>query len=266
MEVHHPHHPTHKKKWSEYILEFFMLFLAVTLGFFAENVREHQVVVERKNQNLEAMIEDLRRDSIQIEDRTKEYMQGMIGFEEMKYASLQFQKNEITEEQLINRILNRYDSMAVGITFFMNNSAYKNTIATGSLSVINSIEIKNLIAEYYEELGVKLLDNNRNMDVEINEYLQKTFQFGGGSFSEYRNSIAKIKHEDLMKDFKNISVFRNAIKDPSFRLYTHKFEGRCEYYLYVLSRFKEVNKKLINALENKKTVNNGSTSSPKFNS
>lgn len=33
MEVHHPHHPTHKKKWSEYITEFVMLFAAVTLGF-----------------------------------------------------------------------------------------------------------------------------------------------------------------------------------------------------------------------------------------
>ena len=43
MEVHHPHHPTHKKKWSEYFLEFFMLFFAVTLGFFAENQREHLV-------------------------------------------------------------------------------------------------------------------------------------------------------------------------------------------------------------------------------
>ncbi len=41
MEVHHAHHPTHKKKWSEYIIEFVMLFTAVTLGFFAENIREH---------------------------------------------------------------------------------------------------------------------------------------------------------------------------------------------------------------------------------
>ncbi|MFM6970853.1 MAG: hypothetical protein ACKOWZ_10670 [Sediminibacterium sp.] len=61
MEVHHAHHPAHKKKWSEYLLEFFMLFFAVTLGFFAENVREHQVVVERKNQNLLAMVQDLKR-------------------------------------------------------------------------------------------------------------------------------------------------------------------------------------------------------------
>ncbi len=31
---------THKKKWGEYLLESFMLFLAVFLGFIAENMRE----------------------------------------------------------------------------------------------------------------------------------------------------------------------------------------------------------------------------------
>ena len=41
MEVHH--HPDlhhEKKKWKEYFLEFLMIFLAVTLGFIAENIRE----------------------------------------------------------------------------------------------------------------------------------------------------------------------------------------------------------------------------------
>ena len=69
MEVHHPHHPSHKKKWSEYIIEFIMLFAAVTLGFFAENIREHQVLVERKNQNVEGIVQDLRKDSIQLVER-----------------------------------------------------------------------------------------------------------------------------------------------------------------------------------------------------
>jgi hypothetical protein len=42
MEVHkHPHHVMHKKKWTEYLLEFLMIFFAVTMGFFAENIREH---------------------------------------------------------------------------------------------------------------------------------------------------------------------------------------------------------------------------------
>ena len=37
MEVHHhPEVPHKSKSWKEYFLEFLMIFLAVTLGFFAE--------------------------------------------------------------------------------------------------------------------------------------------------------------------------------------------------------------------------------------
>ena len=42
MEVHH--HPDlhhQKKNYKEYFLEFLMIFLAVTLGFFAEGLREN---------------------------------------------------------------------------------------------------------------------------------------------------------------------------------------------------------------------------------
>jgi len=39
MEVHH-HPQVEKKGFKEYFLEFLMIFLAVTLGFFAENIRE----------------------------------------------------------------------------------------------------------------------------------------------------------------------------------------------------------------------------------
>jgi hypothetical protein len=38
MEVDHPH--LEKKNFKEYFLEFLMIFLAVTMGFFAENMRE----------------------------------------------------------------------------------------------------------------------------------------------------------------------------------------------------------------------------------
>ncbi len=67
MEVHkHPHHVTHKKKWGEYLLEFFMLFLAVFLGFLAENMREHQIEKEREKQYIESYIEDLKADTAAI--------------------------------------------------------------------------------------------------------------------------------------------------------------------------------------------------------
>ena len=122
-----------------------------------------------------------------------------------------------------------------------------------------------MIAEYYEELGVKLLDNNRAMDAEINELDHQT-QLTNGFDSEYRKSMAKIQHNDLMNDFKTIKVFRNALVDPAFRLHIHKFEGRCEYYLYLLDRYKTANKRLLEALENKNSKQHGSTSSSTFRS
>lgn len=66
MEIHHPHHPAHKKKWSEYILEFFMLFLAVTLGFFAENIREKMAEEEKSKQLIEVVAKDLKSDITQM--------------------------------------------------------------------------------------------------------------------------------------------------------------------------------------------------------
>jgi hypothetical protein len=67
MEVHkHPHHVMHKKKWSKYLLEFFMLFLAVFLGFIAENIREHQVEREHARELAGNYYEELKGDSTAI--------------------------------------------------------------------------------------------------------------------------------------------------------------------------------------------------------
>lgn len=65
MEVHH--HSHHPKKWKEYITEFIMLFAAVTLGFFAENYREHQIEKNREIQFLENIHLDLEQDLKEIE-------------------------------------------------------------------------------------------------------------------------------------------------------------------------------------------------------
>ena len=67
MEVHkHPHHVTHKKKWGEYLLEFFMLFLAVFLGFLVENYREHQVEKDKAKQYVRSFYDDLKTDTAEF--------------------------------------------------------------------------------------------------------------------------------------------------------------------------------------------------------
>lgn len=54
----------HKKKWGEYLLEFLMLFLAVFLGFVADNFREHQAEKSRGKQYIESFCNDLISDTV----------------------------------------------------------------------------------------------------------------------------------------------------------------------------------------------------------
>lgn len=71
MEV-HPHSHHGKKKWTEYFWEFLMLFLAVTLGFFVENQREHYVERQRAKEYSKTLIEDLAADTVELLDVIKE--------------------------------------------------------------------------------------------------------------------------------------------------------------------------------------------------
>ena len=63
MEVHaHPH--TERKKWTHYLWEFLMLFLAVFCGFLAENQREHMVEHQREKKYAATLLEDLINDTL----------------------------------------------------------------------------------------------------------------------------------------------------------------------------------------------------------
>jgi hypothetical protein len=59
MEVHHhSHHES--KKWTNYLWEFLMLFLAVFCGFLAENQREHNVETHRAREYAKGLLRFFR--------------------------------------------------------------------------------------------------------------------------------------------------------------------------------------------------------------
>jgi hypothetical protein len=62
MEVHHHPH-VEKKGFKEYFLEFLMIFLAVTLGFFAENIREKLSDRNKEKEYVSSLLEDLKTDT-----------------------------------------------------------------------------------------------------------------------------------------------------------------------------------------------------------
>ena len=70
MEVHAHTHPStssgHKKKWTHYLWEFIMLFLAVFCGFLAEYQLEHKIERDREKKFIQTFIEDLKTDTAAI--------------------------------------------------------------------------------------------------------------------------------------------------------------------------------------------------------
>jgi hypothetical protein len=54
------------KKWKAYFLEFLMIFLAVTLGFIAESIREHFVDKKHEKEYAISLVRDLQHDTSDI--------------------------------------------------------------------------------------------------------------------------------------------------------------------------------------------------------
>ncbi|HYM92620.1 MAG TPA: hypothetical protein VET23_00645 [Chitinophagaceae bacterium] len=71
MEVHQHAHHEGKKNWKSYFWEFLMLFLAVTLGFFVENQREHYNEHLRAKEFSKTLVKDLQSDTAAIHAQNK---------------------------------------------------------------------------------------------------------------------------------------------------------------------------------------------------
>jgi len=242
MEVHHPSH--HPKNWKEYITEFVMLFAAVTLGFFAENVREHQIIEHKTHQNLQSIILDLKKDSILIQDRIKEYKNASIYLNKLNDVFVEYQVNKLPKNEYLEKVLLISDSLTFGTSFYINNSSYKNTIASGSFSNINSIELKRTISNYYEVFGAKLNDNNKILDDVAEYYTVNTLPRPGGRIADIIEKSDGKKIEMLKKYYTSNGLFEKSLLSKDFIIYNQKAIDRVLIYSYLMKLFDEKNKEL----------------------
>lgn len=65
MDVHHHSHLPHQSKpWKQYLTEGLMIFVAVTLGYAAENIRHHYIEEKKTIANVQNLYKDLKNDSL----------------------------------------------------------------------------------------------------------------------------------------------------------------------------------------------------------
>jgi len=179
MEVHHPHHPTHKKKWSEYILEFFMLFVAVTLGFFAENIREHYVEKHKAIENVQNLYKDLKTDSTVFN-----YMLKIRDKQDSSFQIISRLYDERKIEQDISTLYVAHSFIVLRIMPTVNTMALEQIKNSGALNYIEDERLKQEIQQYANNaVNLKIREEreynfiDKNIDpLTINRFEYKYYQ------------------------------------------------------------------------------------------
>jgi hypothetical protein len=140
-------------------------------------------------------------------------------------------------------------NLVFGTSFYINNSSYKNTIASGSFSNINSIELKRTISDYYEVYGSKLNDNNKILDDVVEYYTVNTFPKPGGRFAFSKNDKIEEGLKFLKEYYKSTGLFDSSLLNKNFLIYNQKAKDRVDIYLTLMKIFEKKNIELLSLLE-----------------
>src|SRR4026208_809254 len=117
MEV-HAHTHTARKKWTHYLWEFLMLFLAVSAGFLVENQREHYVEHQRAKIYAANLYEELKKDTAGLNNliRRLEHISGRLD------TLCLLIKNEIPGQNITNGMLYYYSASVTNVDYFSSNN------------------------------------------------------------------------------------------------------------------------------------------------
>jgi hypothetical protein len=190
MEVHHHTHadPAHggssRKKFSHYLWEFLMLFIAVFCGFLAENFRENLSEKRKLHGYMKEMVENLKADTARF------------------HHALRYNGNV---SSLLDSFRYEIDSAAAGQIH--SNRLYFLSISTQDLSHVLFKEAA--ISELKNSGNIQLI-HDRNLADKILEYYDrwvKASYIENGTLDKYNEKLL-----DYEKEFFNGKYFDTLIK------------------------------------------------------
>ena len=203
MEVHkHSHHETHKKKWTAYLLEFFMLFLAVFLGFVAENIREERVEHKRAHEFADRLLADLTNDTSWFNKeiyRIKRQQPNMNEAIQLLIQPIPATDADVLKKSFSNNI--NYVSDAK-----LNTATYNQMRSSGSLRYIHNSELTIALQDYYEVRVPGATEASQYTKKFFDEYIKSFF------IEQLRNQDMHAM-QDTSKSWKPLIFGRNRQTD-----------------------------------------------------
>ena len=214
MEV-HTHTHTARKKWTHYLFEFLMLFLAISAGFLVENLREHYVENKREKVFIKSFVEDLKQDTTNIN------------------ANTQLRNSKILIMDSLIKLLNGPDPNKNGRSayyygrrvtrstlFQPNDRTIKQLKNAGGLRLIRNQTASNIIMEYDQSIDyINYLQNNRETQ-ELNEIYPLLARLFDGNVLETMISGMEIIRPSGNPALR--STDKNLILDLTYFLHQYK--------------------------------------------
>jgi len=197
MEVHHHPH-SENKGFKKYFSEFLMIFLAVTLGFFAEGLRENISNHHREKQYMQSMLEDLKSDTSMLMRGYQNAIFAAKGMDSLKTILYNDPARPDIPELYRLQVTYSYVFM---LTFDDRTSSQ---LKAGGMNFVKNQQVANEISNYWLNKNILLntLDN-------INTKLDHAY--------ELRYAIFNFKYTDLNVKDTVRGNFESAI-DPHSRL------------------------------------------------
>ncbi len=146
MDVHHHPDMHHKgKKFKEYFLEFLMIFLAVSLGFIAENLREHMTNSSKEKEYVTSFIKNLETDTAnmrQVIEFDRNQINGIDSFMLLAHAPMTVSENRKRFYYLFMRYLFSSED------FTSDDATLQQLKSTGDFRLIERDHAADSIARY----------------------------------------------------------------------------------------------------------------------
>jgi hypothetical protein len=205
MEVHHHPHLPHgeKKKFKEYFLEFLMIFLAVTLGFLGENIREHITETKSAHQYLESFRNDLLQNQIQIKKYDSLYTHELPVYDSI--ISIFYEKTENKNLTVLSRLL--LDGQK-NIVITINTPTYQQLISSGSMRYLKNAALKDSMAHYEDGIN-SLIDYNDRIISTLDNQLEDVSKLE--DMHDFWNS-----HKNFVGYTPDMQPFNLTMKDRNF--------------------------------------------------
>jgi len=203
MEVHHHPH-VERKGMKEYFLEFLMIFLAVTLGFFAENIREKISNKAVEKEYMESLVSDLKADTSAISQAIDEWSSA---------------NNDVAiiQQSLKARpvdVKNFYKSLSEDFWHFdlfkYDNKTVEELKSSGSFRLIRDKKIENQIMSFDLDMKYLLTQENDVKDL-MNVSKQAEEKIADYSQIQFRSFNNDSSYSLLNNDPKLIGEYYNKL-------------------------------------------------------